>query len=157
MRSKLARTALMAAVAVLVLVGTACTPIGKIQTTTIKVEVSSERLLHLAIIPRVLPDGSPVDAVKADLLENVAARVGGIPEAVTHRETGYVADYGDLSDLVAGLRWVIGSEERRLRLGVAARKRVLRHFDEKLMIDRYVELYRSVFEGRSEGAGSTGT
>ncbi len=77
MRRILVCAVVLTAAGVLMLTGTGCTPIGRITTTQIQVQVSGERLLHLATVPRVLPDGGPVDELVAELLEAVAMRAGG--------------------------------------------------------------------------------
>lgn len=50
---------------------------NKIHTTQITVQVSGDRLLHLATVPRVLPDGKESSEQVAALLEEVAQRAGG--------------------------------------------------------------------------------
>ena len=63
--------------AALTLGATGCAPFSRVTTTQITVQVSGERLLHLATVPRVLPDGTSPSEQVADLLEEVAERAGG--------------------------------------------------------------------------------
>ncbi|MHC5034268.1 MAG: hypothetical protein ACYTFZ_04465 [Planctomycetota bacterium] len=69
--------AVLVLVAVSALGTTGCAWFNRMQGTQITVQFSGDDLLHLAIIPRELPDGSvPKEQVAALLLE-VAARAGG--------------------------------------------------------------------------------
>jgi len=62
----------------LVLVGAAgCSTLNKQANTYIRVDYGGENMLHLAVIPRVLPQGQPADQVRDALLEDVASAAGG--------------------------------------------------------------------------------
>lgn len=83
----------------------------------------------------------------------IAARVGGIPEQVTDRETGILLDLAepspqghrhrsDASVLLAEAVIMLASDKQYRRLlGQQARKRVLDHFTEKRLGDDLVELF----------------
>ena len=49
----------------------------------------------------------------------VAPRVGGIPDVVSHGETGLLVDRPDVEELAAALASLLGSKERRATLGAA--------------------------------------
>ncbi|MBU0638081.1 MAG: glycosyltransferase [Planctomycetes bacterium] len=54
----------------------------------------------------------------------VAYNVGGVPEQIAHRETGFLARAAHPAELAAGLVFVAGDVERARRMGAAARRRV---------------------------------
>ncbi len=75
-------------------------------------------------------------------LPAVAAAVGGIPEVIVPGETGFVVPPRDASALAAALRKLLTDEALRTRTGVAGRERVVRHFHERDMVRKTIELYR---------------
>lgn len=74
----------------------------------------------------------------------VAFEVGGLPDMVRHRETGYLARPFDCGDLAAGIRWVVADDERREVLGVRAREDVVERFSADVVTERYVDLYEDI-------------
>lgn len=70
-------------------------------------------------------------------------RWGGQGEFVRHKRHGYLAEPGDVGDLLDGLRYCL---QNRSRLGRAARSAVLRHFTWEAQIRAYAELYKQVAE-----------
>ncbi|MHC4481507.1 MAG: hypothetical protein ACYS1C_11145 [Planctomycetota bacterium] len=54
-----------------------CASLNRISTTQIMVQVGGEELLHLAVVPRELPDGRRSSAQTTELLQAVAKRAGG--------------------------------------------------------------------------------
>lgn len=57
-------------------------------------------------------------------LPAITTPVGGIPEVITHSETGLLVNPGDVSQLADALQTLIENESIRLKLGSAARRRV---------------------------------
>jgi glycosyltransferase involved in cell wall biosynthesis len=78
-------------------------------------------------------------------LPAITTPVGGIPEVVTHNETGLLVDPGDVQQLTEALQSLIEDESLRLKLGSAARQRVtpldVKHYSCSLH-----ELYRSTLK-----------
>ncbi len=74
----------------------------------------------------------------------VAPRVGGIPEVVRHRETGWLVDSWRTEDFVAALRRLLEDAEERRRLAEAARRDIPARFSANRMVDATVEVYREV-------------
>jgi glycosyltransferase involved in cell wall biosynthesis len=71
----------------------------------------------------------------------IATRVGGIPEVVSDRESGYLVERGDTGRLSKILLELIGDPERRNAMGAAGRKAVAAKFDlaknVALLLDAY--------------------
>lgn len=72
----------------------------------------------------------------------VGFNVGGIPEMIRHRQTGYVAAYRSVDDLAAGLYWVLDQPvDAYEQMAQAARQFVLDHYEESVVAGRYQALY----------------
>jgi glycosyltransferase involved in cell wall biosynthesis len=88
-------------------------------------------------------EGVPVVLMEAMAmrLPVVATRVAGIPELVSHGETGLLVAPGSATELVGALERLAGDGDLRARLGEAARSRVARDYD----LARNVAALRDVF------------
>ena len=69
--------------------------------------------------------------------------VGGIPEMIDHQENGYVATYGDITDLAIGIQWVLQKTGEK-NLGEKARKKVVNSYSEEIVTSSYIELYETL-------------
>ena len=74
---------------------------------------------------------------------SVAFRVGGIPEEIDHRQTGYVADYRDSADLATGLWWTLYEADRQL-LRKQCLSKVAHHYSQQRVANRYIETYENI-------------
>ena len=66
--------------------------------------------------------------------------VGGIPEMISHKQDGYVADYCDSIDFAQGIAWCL-NETRHPSLCKVARDNALATYSEPAVAHRYLELY----------------
>jgi glycosyltransferase involved in cell wall biosynthesis len=78
----------------------------------------------------------------------VASRVGGLPEAVRHDETGLLAPPGDSARLAEGVLQLLGDRDRARALGRAGRERVERIFTAAAMVEGTLGVYRELLNGR---------
>lgn len=82
----------------------------------------------------------------------VATNVGGTAYAVTHGETGFVVEPGDVDGVARALISLAGDPERAAAMGAAGRKRQCERFDGEAMVDGYLstldELTRAVPRSR---------
>ncbi len=79
----------------------------------------------------------------------LASRVGGIPEVVSHRETGILVDYTSdhtrfESDLSAAISDLLADPARLEKYGKAGRVRAETHFGWDAVAEQTISLYRSV-------------
>jgi starch synthase len=80
----------------------------------------------------------------------VASRVGGIPEIVVEGETGYLVVWDEADPaafsraLAVRMEEVLSDPDLAARMGAAGRARVLERFTWPSIVDRTVELYRSL-------------
>lgn len=108
----------------------------------------------LFILPSLPPAGNNhMEGLGLGLLEAqgrglavLAARTGGIPEAVDEGRTGMLFAAGDAGDLRDRLRELIGDPALRSRLGAAGPGWVRERFDWEKSLGRLAELLREVAE-----------
>ena len=79
----------------------------------------------------------------------LASRVGGIPEVVSHQETGFLVDYTEdhprfEADLTAAISELMADPARLERYGRAGRVRAETHFGWDAVAQQTISLYRSV-------------
>jgi glycosyltransferase involved in cell wall biosynthesis len=74
----------------------------------------------------------------------VATRAGGIPEFVTHGETGLLYPMGDANGLADSVITLLRSPDLRRRLSVAARQAVMQHFDAETHATKIATILRAV-------------
>lgn len=81
----------------------------------------------------------------------LAFRVGGVPEAINHKENGYIAEYKNQEDLNNGLRWLLGlsSEEVKI-ISQNCSDRVRNNFSLEIMTKNYLNLYQSILDKRNK-------
>lgn len=95
-----------------------------------------------------LREGLGVAMLKAAAagLPVVAFDVAGSREVVKKGETGILVAPKDVAALAKAIRRLAGDESLRHRLGEAARRRMQDKFSIDAMVDRHLELYRTVLE-----------
>ena len=71
----------------------------------------------------------------------VGFRIGGIPEMISHRHTGYLAHYRSSEDLAAGIRWLLDAPAS---VKEEARKFVEDHYTPQVVAAQYLAVYRSL-------------
>lgn len=74
----------------------------------------------------------------------VAFDVGGMPDLIEHRQTGYLARAYEVDDLAAGLEWVCSDRDRQRALSARAREKVLTAYSPKIIAERHLALYEDV-------------
>jgi glycosyltransferase involved in cell wall biosynthesis len=76
----------------------------------------------------------------------VGFNVGGIPEMISHKQDGYVADYCDSLDFAQGIAWCL-DDTRCAALAAAARASALATYAESVAAHRYEAIYQSAIKG----------
>ncbi len=83
----------------------------------------------------------------------VAARTGGLPEAVVDGETGRLVAPADPSALAEGIVEILSDAEKAARFGRAGRERVRREFSVDAMVDRTAAVYDRLCGEGAPGGG----
>jgi colanic acid/amylovoran biosynthesis glycosyltransferase len=91
-------------------------------------------------------EGMPVSLMEAAAcgVPAVAPGVGGIPELISHDETGFVTPTGDCEVMAAALNELLVNAPLRLRMRAAARARAEQRFARTRQIDRLLAVWSSV-------------
>jgi len=115
-----------------------------------------ERLLPGAdvfVLPS-LHEGLGIAAIEAMAvgLPVVASRVGGLPEIVTHGETGLLVPAGDAAALAAAIREVIADPDRARSMARRGRTRAFARFTTTQMATAVERFYYEMHPPAAEGA-----
>ncbi len=88
-------------------------------------------------------DNLPQTAVEAQACgcPVAAFRIGGLPEIVDHRTTGYLAQPFDIKEFAAGLEWLMSNEVKPEQLANRCRERANERWSTKVVVDRYIDVY----------------
>lgn len=73
----------------------------------------------------------------------VAFNIGGLRDIVEHKVTGYLASPFEPDDLAYGIEWVLNSSND-FKLGERSRDRAVKFFDQSVVVEKYLKLYREV-------------
>lgn len=99
-------------------------------------------------------EGLPFVILEAQSMELpvVSTFHAGIPEAVVDGETGLLCDEGDVDKLAANILRLMRSDDLRRNFGIAARARMVAHFDLREQTARLEDIYDRVIAGRFAAA-----
>lgn len=74
----------------------------------------------------------------------VAFNVGGIPDMVDDRVNGFLAKLKSSEELAKGIELILSDEDLQRRVSLAAREKVTKNFDQKIIAEKYLETYKSL-------------
>jgi glycosyltransferase involved in cell wall biosynthesis len=74
----------------------------------------------------------------------VSTNVGGVPEVVVEGETGYLTSVGDIEAMAEKVKILLSDKILRMKMGESGRKRVEKHFNANIVVNKYEELYQRV-------------
>jgi len=77
-------------------------------------------------------------------LPSVGTAVAGVPEAISHGETGFLVPAADFRQFARALKVLIESPDLRSRFGTAARQKVINHFDVNRQMQQLFQVYREM-------------
>jgi len=74
----------------------------------------------------------------------IATKVGGIPELITHKKNGYLAD-PNLNSLLNGINWLMKLNNKEInKIKKNNRQKTLKNFSLSTMVNKYEKLYHSL-------------
>lgn len=77
----------------------------------------------------------------------VSFDVGGVKEAVIHKENGYITKYKDTKDLIRGINYIFRLNKSELEnISFNSITRIKKYFSLTRMIKNYINLYQSLFK-----------
>jgi glycosyltransferase involved in cell wall biosynthesis len=108
----------------------------------------SLRLLYSAADALVIPsrqDNLPNTGVESLACGTpvVAFDFCGLPDIVTHQQTGYLAQAFDVVDLAQGIKWVLADRKRHSDLRVNARQDAVARFSFPVVAEQYLRVYQT--------------
>jgi len=75
----------------------------------------------------------------------VSFDVGGVKEAISHKENGYIVKYKDIKDLEKGINYIFSLNEDEIRkIFQKSINKVKDNFSLKIMADNYLKLYKNI-------------
>lgn len=75
----------------------------------------------------------------------IGFNTGGIPEMISHLQTGYVAQYKSAEDLAFGIRTILGNSDK-VSLEKKVRDFIVNNYAEEIVAQRYIQLYANVLK-----------
>ena len=98
-----------------------------------------------------LADICPLTVLEAQScgLPVVAFKTGGVPEIVSHMETGYVSGYKDTADFIKGIDLLLKDSDLRLKLSFNSRKNIISEFTLDKMKNKYIKVYEEAIWKKS--------
>ena len=76
----------------------------------------------------------------------VAFNIGGIPEMVEHMKNGCLAEELSVEDLAKGIALLAENKNMRADFAKAGREKVLRHFAEEAVAERFISYYKKILK-----------
>ncbi|MBW2069742.1 MAG: glycosyltransferase, partial [Deltaproteobacteria bacterium] len=73
---------------------------------------------------------------------------GGISEMIEHQHTGYLAESGSVSGLVAGIDWAYRLGDQKTRVSEQCRQKAMSSYDHLAQADAYCSLYEDLLARR---------
>ena len=73
-------------------------------------------------------------------------KVGGVPDIISHKKNGYLAEPHNIEDLEEGLNWVLEDKNKLARLEKNAREKVLKNYTYEIIGQKYLDLYESLLK-----------
>jgi len=106
------------------------------------------RTVYSAADVMVIPsrkDNLPNTALEAQTCGTpvVSFDVGGLPDIIEHKRTGYIAKSFDIKDLANGIYWVLDNCETT-QLNNNARKQAILKYSEKKIAEDYLNIYKNL-------------
>lgn len=76
----------------------------------------------------------------------IATDVVGNRDTLTDGTTGFLVPLDDATALADKIEWLLSDAELRALVGLQARKYALKHFDERVVIDKIIDVYNKITE-----------
>jgi N-acetyl-alpha-D-glucosaminyl L-malate synthase BshA len=74
----------------------------------------------------------------------VTYRVGGLPEAIEHGVTGVMTPFCNIEKMAEHVLGILSDPEKRRKMGIAARNKMIEEFSPQKAVSEYVKLYSEI-------------
>jgi len=108
------------------------------------------RRSDLFVLPS-LSEGVPLSLLEAQMIGTpvLATRVGGVPELVEHRGTGYLVPPSDPGSLGEGVVYALENPKETARWAKKARERALASYTWDIVVEQTMQVCRELVEGEA--------
>jgi len=99
------------------------------------------------VLPTYYREGVPRSLLEAASMGKIiiTTDVSGARDAVDDKSTGYICKVKDSLDLASKMQKIIElSPQKRIKMSINARKKMERQFDEKIVIDKYMQIIKTI-------------
>ncbi|MDW8002955.1 MAG: glycosyltransferase family 4 protein [Deltaproteobacteria bacterium] len=74
----------------------------------------------------------------------IGSRIYGITDAIVENETGLLFEAGNVKELAQCMEIMLKNKEKRINMGVSARKRAINHFSKEFMVKEFLNFYEKI-------------
>jgi len=106
--------------------------------------IANATICVLVSLKEGLPRGIIETAASGRVM--VATDVVGNRDTMIDGETGFLVPLNDAEALADKIEWLLSDAELRTRIGLQARKYVLKRFDEKVVTEKIIDVYNAMEE-----------
>ena len=105
--------------------------------------------LDVVVVPS-LEESFGVTAVEGSACARpiIASRVGGLPEVVLDGKTGIMIESQNVDSLVDAMEYMLENPEERVRMGLAGREFVLKHYDFQDNVTQMEQVYKALIKSK---------
>ena len=120
--------------------------LGKKSGEELKSLVAKSRFV---VVPSEWYDNSPLVIYESFALGKpvIGSNLGGIPELITHGETGLIFEAGDPDDLSEKILYILDHPKRNKQYGMAARKKAEEVFSPEFHYEKIITRYHALLNG----------
>jgi glycosyltransferase involved in cell wall biosynthesis len=76
----------------------------------------------------------------------VAFGIGGMPDMIEHKKTGYLSEIADSSSLAEGICWVLHANNKTNQLSLDARSKAERKFSLQDQAFQFLKLFKTTLD-----------
>ena len=101
------------------------------------------------IVPSLVPEAFGRVAVEGMLMEKIviATNIGALTESIMDNKTGFLMPVGNPHTLAEKITYVLNLDDsEKIKISKAARKHALTHFSLRVMKEKTIHLYKSIYE-----------
>ena len=73
----------------------------------------------------------------------ISFNIGGLPEIIKHKKTGYLAKAFNTHDFAKGIKWILKNKNKK-KIKTMTRKSVLEKYSDRLIASNYKEIYKRI-------------
>jgi glycosyltransferase involved in cell wall biosynthesis len=102
----------------------------------------------VVVVPSIWPDPFPYVPLEALAMKTpvIASNVGGLPEVVRHKKNGLLVKPYNVEAIAKSVQHILSDNHSAQKMGLEGRSIVEKEYTLPLMLERYKQLYSSLFK-----------